>query len=299
MHKRRLNSLTLDVTFRPNGPLLIKSGLDSAYDPTVPQMSFVRTAHPTGGGETVYLPGSSLKGVIRSHSERILRTLLADKVCDPFQRSCGDALSNVTDSTEIYKRTCLACRIYGSTAIGSHFAINDAYPQEPINALETRHNVAIHRLTGAVAVGPFDMEVLVTGQFETQIVLTNFELWQVGLLVLALRDIDAGEVRVGFAKSRGLGAVHAKIERAVVRYPFDRQRDYSGQLFGVGALFKDEEERTRYGYLAADRQAVTAGTVDETQSRWGRPTLVFEADAVDALRMASVDAWAAFLEQVA
>ena len=62
MHKALLCELHLDFAIEPRGPLLIKSGREAGADPTLPDMNFVRTYHPTLG-ETVYLPGSSLKGV--------------------------------------------------------------------------------------------------------------------------------------------------------------------------------------------------------------------------------------------
>lgn len=72
MHKRFVNHCTLNLTIFPDGPILIKSGREGA-DPTKPQMEFVETYHT--GGRTIYLPGSSLKGAIRAHAERIVRTV--------------------------------------------------------------------------------------------------------------------------------------------------------------------------------------------------------------------------------
>jgi CRISPR/Cas system CSM-associated protein Csm3 (group 7 of RAMP superfamily) len=72
MHKRFVNQCTIDLTIVPCGPILIKSGKEGA-DPTKPDMEFVETYH--AGGRSIYLPGSSLKGAIRAHAERIVRTV--------------------------------------------------------------------------------------------------------------------------------------------------------------------------------------------------------------------------------
>lgn len=72
MHKKFVNHCTIDLTIIPDGPILIKSGKEGA-DPTKPDMEFVETYH--AGGRTIYLPGSSLKGAIRAHAERIVRTI--------------------------------------------------------------------------------------------------------------------------------------------------------------------------------------------------------------------------------
>jgi CRISPR/Cas system CSM-associated protein Csm3 (group 7 of RAMP superfamily) len=76
MHKRLVNHCTIDLTLIPDGPILIKSGKEGA-DPTKPDMEFVETYH--AGGKSIYLPGSSLKGAIRAHAERIVRTVGTDK----------------------------------------------------------------------------------------------------------------------------------------------------------------------------------------------------------------------------
>jgi len=79
MHKRLVNHCTITLTLVPDGPILIKSGQEGA-DPTKPDMEFVETYH--AGGRTIYLPGSSLKGAIRAHAERIVRTVGSDSRSD-------------------------------------------------------------------------------------------------------------------------------------------------------------------------------------------------------------------------
>lgn len=73
MHKTRYNSLHLDLRVSPVGPLLIKSGGFST-NPSLPDMQFVRTFRE-GSDDTLYIPGSSLKGVFRSFVEKALRTI--------------------------------------------------------------------------------------------------------------------------------------------------------------------------------------------------------------------------------
>ena len=76
MHKYRLCSLALEVKIIPDGPILVKSPQEGTVDPAVPDMSFVRTRSPVSGhsGLTVYLPGSSLKGVLRSPWDFVLKS---------------------------------------------------------------------------------------------------------------------------------------------------------------------------------------------------------------------------------
>lgn len=323
MHKRRVNELTLGFVVEPAGPLLIKSGGESGADPTLSAMNFVRTQHGRLG-ETIYLPGSSLKGVVRSHSERILRTVFGGAeraACDPLARrnSCSERLKSIpdTDTAQQYKELCLACRIFGHQYQASHIFISDAYPTRPVDTLPVRYNVAIDRLSGGVAVGPFDMEVAMESRFFTTISLVNFELWQVGLLALSLRDLAEGRVRIGFAKSRGLGEVRAYFTQLSIAYPgrlvAEDEQQLSQQILGVGALASDLT--TAYGYVEDDRADYPQPAHLAPQSDiWGRPELQFgvgdagiahlEGDAlqnahreVTAILAATIPAWGAYVQQ--
>jgi hypothetical protein len=53
--------------------------------------------------------------------------------------------------------------------------------------------------------------VVTEGTFTTQLHLRNFELWQLGLLGFVLKDLEDGLVRIGAAKSRGLGKVKGHV----------------------------------------------------------------------------------------
>lgn len=267
MHKRLLNEAVIDLTISPKGPILIKSGLEGA-DPSRPDMEFVRTNHAELG-ETVYLPGSSLKGVVRSYCEKIARTVGA-KCCNPFDdSSCGKKVEeankkrdNNLSGDEIYANVsyaCRICKIFGSTGMSSRIKFNDAYPNGKVN-IEQRTNVAIDRIMGSVAAGPFDMEVVTSGSFSTKVTLKNFELWQMGLLGLALRDMEKGRVRLGFAKSRGLGEIEVKVNSLEIRYPgmkldgnsikplngssltWNLEENGKTRLLGIGQLATSEEK---------------------------------------------------------
>jgi len=195
-------------------------------------MEFVRT-----NGKP-YLPGSSLKGVIRSHCERLARTVGGDVLsCDPLdtRHSCGARLQGRRLTTaEIHARSCFACRLFGNTALASRFHITDAMPLEGTEPqTEERNGVAIDRVFGSVAVGPFNYETMTVGTFHTTMVVRNFGLAQLGLLALAFRDIQQGRVRLGFGKSRGLGTVTFTVHPVLLRYPTCVIEEGGLQLLGA------------------------------------------------------------------
>ena len=272
MHKRFVNHCTIALTIIPDGPILIKSGKEGA-DPTKPDMEFVETYH--AAGKSIYLPGSSLKGAIRAHAERIVRTLGRDSnPNDPKVLWANDPLNDKHDylknksSSDIYKFSSFTDRIFGNTSIASRLRIEDAHPIDRKQLkIQERNGVAIDRVFGSVAVGPFNYQVCTAGEFRTKIHLKNFSLAQLGLIGLVLRDLNDGWFGIGFAKSRGLGTVTVKYNEAVVQYPGCKLDEDNrqiqqivkpgrwGQAFLLGAgEFLETEEAANYGFSKPDRE---------------------------------------------
>ncbi len=272
MHKTRYNALRLRLEIRPKGPLLIKAGGISA-NPALPDMQFVRTYHPNLG-ETVYIPGSSLKGVVRGFVEKALRTwddrtswrwacsTFEEKDKPPAEGNCPQRIKHMENvenrslsTAEIYANSCGACRIFGHTRLRGRLSLTDFFPVEEVRT-EIRYGVAISRLTHAVAHGPFEMEVAVSGAFQGTLVLENYEIWQLGLLTTALEAMNLGMLKVGFGKNRGFGEVEARIVEAqvdeiIAGYQKERLR-------GLLAFVEDGKARSYGLYPPATLDAVPA-----------------------------------------
>lgn len=315
MFRESLNQITLTFTLTPSGPLLVKSGREAGADPTLVDMNFVRTYRAGFERPTVFIPGSSLKGTLRSYTERVLRTVLGEgpgKCCNPFELEahaptcfCGKRLENDTDTPKRYRESCPACRIFGNTALGGRLAISDAYPPDEklaeTNQTEQRDGVAIDRILGSVAVGPFTLEVVTRGAFQTTLTLENFELWQIGLLAVALRDLGTGLCPIGFGKTRGLGRVSVTYNAFEVAYPgrFERradERDYATTLYAVGDFHSEWHGQHSYG--VAEETAIALGDLSPELAEdgaFGRVAYRFTNDAVihKVLEKAAA-AWKAF-----
>ena len=309
MHKQLLNELRLSFLIAPQGPLLIKSGQEAGADPTLLDMNFVRTTHATLG-RTVYLPGSSLKGAVRSYCEKIGRTVKLP-VCNPLKQREKDDGTRVgcgfrpelqvrgLTGIEIYPQLCPVCQIFGHTIMASHLWLADAYPTpetiEAVNDTEERDGVAIDRIAGAVAVGPFQLEVVTRGAFEATLTLRNFQLWHIGLLAVALRDMADGRVPLGFAKSRGLGQVTLTYRNLTVSYPGqfggNGKHDFARQLCGVTAFDVDPG----YGYFTEPPLDLPAPWSLSTE--WGRAAIAStDPAAIEALLKATVGPWASYVQ---
>lgn len=308
MHKQMVNQAIIELTISPVGPLLIKAS-DQGADPTKPDMEFVETYHE--GDRSVYLPGSSLKGAIRAHCERIVRTLGGNvTACDPLERNspCGNLVEENTAT--LYKNTCTVCQIFGSTEISAHARIADAYPVNPKEIhREERNGVAIDRVFGSVAVGPFNFEVITSGEFKTTIRVKNFTTSQLAFIALAIRDFDQQRVGIGFAKSRGLGQVNMKVNRVTIHYPtavvennqlrlIGNQTDPfdNNVVAGAGRLVNDNDAEA-YGFPNPD--SVNVNVQAQPDDYGLGATLSFEeSDDITTLWRECVGSWRNMVEGV-
>ena len=313
MHRQVVNEALLELALWPDGPLLIKAA-DTGADPTRPDMEFVRTRRPDG--ETVYLPGSSLKGALRAHCERIARTMggaHADRrwrlSCNPLgtapdgpNYSCSARLlrgDREPGGEAAYRDSCFICRLFGNQALAAHLRLADAYPAAAPRA-EQRTSVAIDRIYGSVAVGPFSYEVVTEGRFVTPLAVRNFTLAQLGLLALALRDLAEGRLALGFGKSRGFGRVGVEVTALTIRYPGCAVRDgalttFAGtpigpadQVYGAGVF----PGTTGYGFPFPDEAPLPVGHA-AADDGWSAAEVTVGGDAdLPTLWRAAVARWA-------
>jgi CRISPR-associated protein Csm3 len=209
---------------RAEGPLLIKG--PAAALPDRPDAAFVRYPIPDLPHPVPYLPGSSLKGVLRGGSEALLRAL--DRpVCNPLDtRTACSAQTGVADR-------CDACLLFGSVKGASALLVDDGLPWQPNDPTEVRGqraaaverqltartSVAINRQTGA-AEGQrlFDYEALIGVSFYPTLRLRNPQLGQAALVAAAIGLLDDGTLRLGSHTTRGFGRVRATPQAVTVRF---------------------------------------------------------------------------------
>jgi len=181
-----------------------------------------RGVHPEKGRETPYIPGSSLKGVLRSTAERLVRSGLLGEgrwVCNPF--------SQEDKQKEDELGPCVICQIFGGGGerkkrIASHVIVYDAFPEDPESVrVRMRTRVAISRLKGGAAGGRlFNVELVEPGarwRFRMRIInidLEDEEDERAKVLRELLRLLRKGLLHVGGGRSVGLGRV--KLEEAEI-----------------------------------------------------------------------------------
>ena len=302
MLKQLLNECRFTLTVHTEGPVLIKSGYATVSGP---DMTPVRTYR--NGNTEVYLPGSSLKGVFRSHIEKVIRTLKDGVVCNPFVRtdpdskndqlvcpnyaevSCGNKFETRQEDLSneaVYLESCPACRLFGSTSFIGRVAISDAYlAEDSRQKTEQRDGVGIDRLTGGAASGAkFDLEVVSSGvDFETDIYMRNFEVWQLGILMLIVTDLEDGLIRIGSGRSRGLGNVKATISEVSVNYLGAVNERSANDVWGLGKLLDDGS----YGTDTDDKITVEQAPIAETRGL--RKITTFSDKSLKNLKQDSIE----------
>lgn len=189
-------------------------------------------------GAKPLLPGSSIRGVLRSQAEKIARTITTFEVagsvdaisefseqcpaCDSLQSnpvspiaSCDSLLKRKLRENDNFdqkqiqeEHLCLACRVFGSVHGASRLRVEDApFISEQFNP-KAQDFLAIDRFTGGGLDGlKFDAINAWEPHFQLRIQMENPEPWELGWLALALRDIRDGLVPVGYGSARGFGQV--------------------------------------------------------------------------------------------
>lgn len=319
MLKKLINEAFCTLHITTTGPLLVKSGHASVSGPDM--MPVLTFRH---GQQEVFIPGSSLKGVFRSHIEKVVGSLKPHVACYPFEdnseerpadreqrrrdfrNSCGamftqyakkserprENLENITD--RVYAASCPVCRLFGSTGFIGRIAIGDAYLVSK-EIKERRDGIGIDRLTGGVSRSAnFQLEVVSTGvEFETDIHLRNFEIWQLGMLFVVLQDLEDELIHIGSGRSRGLGKIRATIsDRAMNAWPggfvtsaMRASQEPENELWGLGRWLNEPEGQS-YGTRPDD--FLTLSKPVERVERGIRSLRAFSGEAFKALREAAI-----------
>lgn len=227
---------TFRVHWHPLGPILVKSGQEG---PDIRQMPL--TVRCVDGQYRAALPGSSIRGALRSHAERIIRSIrpfeepISDKFLEQIQvevvselfgrarsRSEGPAKERALARGALTVLDCLHRQALATPPLGltdEHGRSEDA-PE----GWQVRSRIAVDRFTGGALDSALfkvmepaweprgaalwepitltvDLHRLASGTD------TKLPALAMGLLSLLLRDLAEGELPLGFGTRQGMGRV--------------------------------------------------------------------------------------------
>ncbi|NLM75516.1 MAG: CRISPR-associated RAMP protein [Clostridiaceae bacterium] len=183
-----------------------------------------------------YIPGSSLKGVLRCKLESLLSNEEIAKKwgvwsCNIFGNTCitksfvennKDKRKNNPEeyAREIWNKSCHVCRLFGNQHMASHVQVKDSVLLTG-GEEELRNGVGIDRDTGTAAKGiTYDFNVVSAGStFEFELVACNIDEDSKKLLNLLISMLEQGEISIGGKTSRGLGKIVLKNLEISVQTP--------------------------------------------------------------------------------
>ncbi len=173
--------------------------------------------------DRVYIPGSSLRGAVRSELERILAALgkescvlftenecaqkIAQKIKEFNENFTSDAKKNTLLAQAFEENLCCICRIFGSAGYGSKIFFSDCQVRGTARTV-IRDNVAIDRDSGAaVDKAKFDYEVVEPDiTFSLRIEAENLNAEEKKLVRCILNLLEQG-LHVGGKRAAGLGRI--------------------------------------------------------------------------------------------
>lgn len=171
-----------------------------------------------------YIPGSSLKGVLRSRVEQIASALpqvttcqLVDKEVDcltPDEKIFAAWKNDHKNYTEgelaqyLQEHLCSTCKLFGSPYARSKVTVHDLMVKDWAEVTQVRDGVVIDRDSERARDRlKYDYEVVPPGaEFELEIWLENPEDRDLALACVGINELRSGMVHIGGNTSRGLGS---------------------------------------------------------------------------------------------
>jgi len=216
------------LTARVVAVTAMRVGAGKAQDPAATDQPIMRDAMGRP-----FLPGSAVKGALRSGLESVLRGLAGSQrrglwSCDifvdqgdherctiPFEPERG-AAREAPDLNKVRETLCTTCGLFGSSYFAGRVFVHDLpLVDGSMLRTEVRDGVGINRDLRTAQDGiKYDTEVVPPGtQFALEILLENVSPLQRALLMQTLAFLDEGLIMLGGMTSRGLGRVRLEQQK--------------------------------------------------------------------------------------
>lgn len=200
-------SITTKSDLHIGGP---GSSADGAKDAPI-----LKVKDPKDPQGRAVIPGSSLKGVLRTELERLLKGLGVPDICT-VPNVCGKP------GTPHAATTCLVCQLFGGMNLAGSVRIHDAVATSA-GHMRTRDHVAIDRkVRKARDTAKFDMDAVIKGtKFEGSLVIENLDLVsptgqhrydKLGGFISLIDFFNICSGKIGGAVSRGYGEITISID---------------------------------------------------------------------------------------
>jgi len=340
MHRYIAGTCTMHLTLTPQGPWMVRGETrEEPFTDHRERRSLRDILWPIQNHQgSPVLPASSLKGVLRSTAECILRSMQPERspalrplADDPFVHPNEADLNRLERAAiadtelvewnnrhrrytseikpdQVYRILSPASQLFGCTLHAGLVTLEDACASE--RRTWRRSHVAIDRFTGGVGEGPF-IEKLAAAEtsLTTTLTITNFALWHIALMALVVQEISRGYVHVGGGTRKGQGQVQIAIPRLDISYAraaYNKSDNKPVGIISAQARLEDEPWHATdvpLDVVAAEGGITLLETLEPQSPRGWREesTVLFlvQEDQVEQLfREAVAKAWRAWIEQV-
>lgn len=200
-------------------PLHIGTGI-TEFSPIAVDNSIIRDEN-----NNPFIPGSSLKGVLRCFIERLLHSgifseytscIITDKPCVDNNKikeikyrfkNSPNAMKEI--SMELYSAQCDVCKVFGGKSFASKLKIADAKLIGNKASILQRNGVIIDRDTLTAAYGlNYNFETVVAGtEFYFEMTIDNLDKEHEMLLKIIINQLKSENLTVGGKISAGLGTI--------------------------------------------------------------------------------------------
>lgn len=257
-----------------NGELVTDTGLHiGSGDREGSDASILRSLHGWP-----YIPGSSLKGVLRARVESVAH-LFGHHPCflrktegenckclsqrkkgpEDIQKKAKEFADNPTALADfLCSNLCIACRLFGGASWRSRLCFADLHPVDGDVPTERRDGVGIdrdsRRAVDNVKYGFQTVPPLT--RFHFRLTAENLDADERLLLVVAISELVHGHVSLGGKTSRGLGSCHLDLERTTVRETHFGDRSAFLRFFTQS---RAQEQQPLAAWLEAAEPTITLG----------------------------------------
>lgn len=176
-----------------------------------------------------YIPGSSLKGVLRSYLERVLKAreenvcMIPDLCSEKYNKKddrdkkwkeiqekykYNDKEKQKRLSEAMYSEVCCICHLFGSGINAAKLLVRDAkVVEDSFAGFEYRTGVSIDRDKNKARKGALYQIEVVPGDtsFEFKMVLENPDEKDIRNTAFLIKSMENGNIQIGGMTSRGLG----------------------------------------------------------------------------------------------
>ncbi len=213
----RTSDMDLTLSLAPKGTaIMVKGPVDGSDIDMLPQVGYA-------GNGRVYavIPGSSIKGALRAHAERIVRTLKGEHAQGDLAKQLDVPLVKELFGSKDSAGWLRIRDVYGSTGIEPKRFLNEDFG----NWGKAEDHVAIDRFTGGAVDGalynllrpPQDWSEMKMDLRLPDSVDEKTAKAVKTLLLFLVRDLVSGMIPIGFGATRGLGKIKVKDAKIVMK----------------------------------------------------------------------------------